>query len=372
MKRVILSGGGTGGHIYPAITIAREIEELEKADILFVGTPNGMESTIIPKEGFAFRSLEASGLKRELTFENVKTIIRTMGSLWKARKILKDFRPDVVIGTGGYVCGPILLAAALSHIPTMVQEQNVIPGITNKILSRFVDKVALGYEAAKDRFPRPEKCIFTGNPVRKDVLSYQRHEARERLGINSDAFMILVTGGSRGARSINRAMIGVHKYFADIDNVCLYHVTGELDYERVKNALGNVHGDKYGKGSRIITYEYHMPMVLAAADLIICRAGAVSLAEIAAQKLPSILIPYPYAAEDHQTYNAEAFVNAGAAKMIIDKYISDKELIQDIEDLRGDPFVLESMAKAVEKLRKIDAGKEIAKMAIKLAERGCK
>ena len=157
MKRIILSGGGTGGHIYPAVTIARELENVEPVEILFVGTPNGMESRIIPEEGYRFASIPASGLKRKITFENVKILCRTAGSLWKARKILREFKPDVVIGTGGYVCGPILMAAALSHIPTMIQEQNVIPGVTNKILSHVVDRVALGYKEAKARFPVQDK-----------------------------------------------------------------------------------------------------------------------------------------------------------------------------------------------------------------------
>lgn len=371
MKRIIVSGGGTGGHIYPAITIAREIMKQEDSEILFVGTPRGMEATLVPKEGFSFQGLEASGLQRHITIDNAKVLLKTVGSLWKARRIIKKYKPDVVIGTGGYVCGPILLAAALSGVPTLIQEQNVIPGITNKILSHFVDKVALGYEGAKNRFPRPEKCIFTGNPVRDDILSYTKEEARKNLHISPDTFMVLVTGGSRGARTINEAMIGVHHYFQDTDKICLYHVTGELDYDRVTEALSAEEGS-YGNGSRLIRYEHQMPMVLAAADLIVCRAGAVSLAEIAAQKLPSILIPYPYAAENHQMHNAEVFVSAGASKMIVDAYVNDKELIQDIEEMRMDSSILENMAKATDKLRKIEAGRDIARMALDLAERGNK
>ena len=174
MKRVILSGGGTGGHIYPAITIAREIERLTDAEILFVGTPNGMEASLIPGEGYDFAALPSAGLKRKLTPENIKVLLKAAGGLWKARRILSRFKPDVVIGTGGYVCGPILMAAALSHIPTMIQEQNVIPGVTNKILSRVVDKIALGYEEARTRFPHPEKCVYTGNPVRREVMLSKR------------------------------------------------------------------------------------------------------------------------------------------------------------------------------------------------------
>lgn len=369
MKRVILSGGGTGGHIYPALTIAREIERIEKAEILFVGTPGGMESRIIPDEGYDFASLSVSGLKRKLTPENLKILLKAAGSLWTARQILKKFKPDVVIGTGGYVCGPILMAAALSGIPTMIQEQNVIPGITNKILSRVVKKIALGYEAAEARFPHPEKCVYTGNPIRREILSVHRAEARQKLGIAPDAFMVLAAGGSRGARSINTAMLGVHRHFAHEEGVTLYHVTGTLEFERVKKELGSVAEDgRFGRGSRIISYEKNMPAALAAADLVIYRAGAIGLAELAARGIPSILVPYPYAAEDHQTFNARVFVAAGASKMIEDKYLTGDELVQDILSLSKDSRLLESMTEASRSLGKIHAGEDIARMALRLAE----
>lgn len=370
MKRVILSGGGTGGHIYPAITIAREICKIEEAEILFVGTPNGMESRIIPEEGFKFAPLPAAGLKRRLTLSNLKVLMNTGHSLWKARKILQQFKPDVVIGTGGYVCGPILMAAALSHIPTMIQEQNVIPGITNRILNRFVDRVALGYKEARDRFPVPEKCVYTGNPIRSSIMEAKRDESRKKLGIPDDVFMILAAGGSRGARNINNAMAGVHRHFYNKKGICLYHVTGTAEFDRVKEQLGDVTSDGwFGTSSRIINYQYDMPAAMAAADVIIYRAGAIGLAEVAARGLPSILIPYPYAAEDHQTFNARVFVAAGAAKMIEDQYLTADELIQDITFFINNPNVVSRMAKAAASLRKIHASSDIAHMALELAEK---
>lgn len=368
MKRIILSGGGTGGHIYPAVTIARELSSLEDVEFLFVGTPNGMESRIIPKEGYKFASIPAYGLKRALTVQNIGILLKTAGSLFKARSILKQFKPDVVIGTGGYVCGPILMAAALSHIPTLIQEQNVIPGITNKILSRVVDKIALGYKEAKPRFPHPEKCIYTGNPIRPDIVAAAREESRKKLGIPHDTFMVLVTGGSRGARSINNAMADVHDYFRDTDNLCLYHVTGTLEYDKVLKSVHASDDGRVGKAGRLIKYEYDMPSALAAADLIICRAGAISLAELAARGLPAILIPYPYAAEDHQTFNARVFVAAGAAKMIVDKYLTGKELIQDIEYLKNMPAALHTMSDAAFGLGRIHAGQDIARLALGLCK----
>lgn len=367
MKRIIISGGGTGGHIYPGITIAREILRIDDAEILFVGTPSGMESRIIPEEGFKFFGISACGLKRNLSFENLKTIFKTFGSLWQAKRLIKKFKPDVVVGTGGYVCGPILLAASLSGVPTLIQEQNVIPGITNKILSKFVDKIAIGYEESRKRFKYPNKCIYTGNPVRREIIDAKREESRKKLNIDSNAFMVLVAGGSRGARTINNAMIEVHKHFKNSKNLCLYHVTGEREYQNVIKALNFDGKNKYGTSSIIVGYQHDMPTALAASDLVIYRAGAVGLAELAAKNLPSILIPYPYASEDHQTYNARVFVAAGAAKMIVDKHLTGKELIQDIEDLTSNSSVLNYMAQATKKVQKINAGQEIAKLVFELA-----
>ena len=244
----------------------------------------------------------------------------------------------------------------------------MIPGITNKILNRVVDKVALGYEEARIRFPKPEKCIYTGNPIRPDVISAQRAESRRKLGISPEVFMVVITGGSRGARTINRAMISVHEHFKRDKGICLYHITGNLEYDKIVRELGLTDGKSFGKGSRIIKYEYDMPAVLAAADLIICRAGAVSLAELAARELPSILIPYPYASGDHQTFNARVFVKAEAAKMIADKYVTEKELIQDINDFRHQPETLERMSEATKKIKKIYAGADIAQLALEMTE----
>ena len=258
------------------------------------------------------------------------------------------------------------MAAALSHIPTLIQEQNVIPGITNKILSRVVDKIALGYEAAAPRFPHPEKCIYTGNPIRPDIMEAKREASRRALGLSPDTFMVLVTGGSRGARTINTAMLDVHRHFKDAKDLCLYHVTGELEYDKITSALGCAEDGHYGSASRIIRYEYHMPNALAAADLIICRAGAISLAEVAARELPAILIPYPYAAEDHQTYNARVFSEAGAAKMILDKDVTGTRFIENITALREHPEDLQTMEKSIGTLKKVHAGEDIARLALSL------
>lgn len=237
MRRVIISGGGTGGHIYPAITIARAIADIEPTEFLYVGSKIGLENTLIPKEGLPFVTLDVRGLERKISFRNLVTLGKTAGSLIKAEGIIHKFKPDVVIGTGGFVCGPVLLAASLSGVPTLIQEQNVIPGVTNTILSRFVNRVALGYEEAAARFKRKNILVYTGNPVRKDILTVTREEGRKALGLDPDKFTLLVAGGSRGARSINTAMIEVHKYFRNDDHIQILHVTGDHEYDRVVKQL---------------------------------------------------------------------------------------------------------------------------------------
>ena len=368
MRRVIISGGGTGGHIYPAITIARAIADIEPTEFLYVGSKIGLENTLIPKEGLPFVTLDVRGLERKISFRNLVTLGKTAGSLFKAESIIRHFKPDVVIGTGGFVCGPVLLAASLSGIPTLIQEQNVIPGVTNTILSKFVNRVALGYREAADRFKKKDILVYTGNPVRKDILTVTKEEGRAYLGLDANKFTLLVAGGSRGARSINTAMIEVHKYFKDDDTIQILHVTGDHEYDRVVKQLDGIDGKgRYGKGSRIIPYLHHMPSALAAADLAVYRAGAVGLAELTVRGVPSILIPYPYAAEDHQRYNAQALVLCGAAKMILDKMLTGRDLLEEILHLKEDPGALVSMAQASKALGKPQAAHDIAELALSIA-----
>ena len=368
-KRIIISGGGTGGHIYPAITIYQQIMATTDAEVLYVGTEKGLEATLVPKEGIPFKTIPAQGLQRRLSMDTLVTAGKTLQSLWLANKIVADFKPDVVIGTGGYVCGPILMAAALRKIPTLIQEQNVIAGVTNKILSRVVDVVAVGYEAAAKYFHKCKRVVYTGNPVRPEVLADSRQEGRQFFNLKDDEFTVIISGGSRGARSINTAMIDVHKHFKDMPGIKLIHVTGSGEYDNVITALGLEKGaEAYGQSSVILPYLHDMPKALAAADLAVFRAGAIGLAELAVRGIPSILIPYPYAAEDHQTYNAQIFVQTGAAHMIVDKVLSAHDLIEEIETLMHNPDSLHRMAEAAKSLGKPNAAKDIADLALEIAK----
>jgi len=368
--RIILSGGGTGGHIYPALTIIRAIEKAVKScDVLFVGTQKGLEADIIPKEGYDFTTIDVRGFERSFTFQNLATIFKTVGSVWESQSIIRNFKPDVVIGTGGYVCGPVLLAASILGIPTLVQEQNVIPGVTNKILSRFVKKIALGYDDAAKHFSNQDKVIYTGNPIRSDVMSASREEGIQALGLDFNKKTILISGGSRGARSINQAMIHVHQFFAGRKDVQLLHVTGKNEYNGIVGNLQQRGIDFASAGNiSIKPYLYDMPYALAAADLAIFRAGAIGLAELTARGIPSILIPYPYAAENHQEFNALVMKNNGAAEVILDKELSGEKLLTAVNSLIDDNSRLSSMALASKKLGRPQAADEIAQIVIGLSK----
>lgn len=363
---IMISGGGTGGHIYPALTIYKTLETMVDANFLYVGTERGLESRIVPKEGIPFTTLPVQGLQRTLSLDTLVTVGKTISSLWKANRLISKFQPDIVIGTGGYVCGPLLLAAALRGIPTLIQEQNVVPGITNKILSRFVDVVAVGYEEAARYFPSAKQVVYTGNPVRPSVVTANREEARAYFGLQDNQTAILVAGGSRGARSINTAMQAVHEQYKGREDIKIIHATGTDEYSRVCERLGIHEGEVYSPTSHIVPYLDNMDMAMAASDMAIFRSGAIGLAELAVRGIPSILIPYPYAAADHQTFNAKAFVEAGASTMIVDKELDGTRLLQAVDAMLADWGCRERMAQATLQLGKPEAAIEIAKLALSI------
>jgi UDP-N-acetylglucosamine--N-acetylmuramyl-(pentapeptide) pyrophosphoryl-undecaprenol N-acetylglucosamine transferase len=370
--RIILSGGGTGGHIYPAITIARVLEKKlleakEPAQILFVGTKAGLEADIVPKEGYELQTIDVQGFKRQLSVKNVQTVFKTFGSLWQSIKIVKNFKPDLVIGTGGYVCGPVLLAASLLKKPTLIQEQNVIAGITNKTLARFVDCVAVGYEEAKPYFSSFTKVVVSGNPIRPDVLTAKREQAMADLGLDLSKKTLLVSGGSRGAHSINLAMVAVHQAFQNHKDIQILHITGQSEYNSIVGKLHEkgIYPEKSGN-LKIVPYLYNMPQALACADLAVFRAGAIGLAELTVRAVPSVLIPYPYAAENHQEHNAQVLAEHGAAQVIRDSDLTGEKLVHAIRALFDEPEKLAAMAANSKKLGHPFAAECIADAAIAL------
>ncbi len=363
--RVIISGGGTGGHIYPALTIAQTIQERYGAEFLFVGSDNGLEMDIVPAAGYQLTTLPVRGFARTLTWKHLVTFALAAKSVVKADALIRQWRPDVIVGTGGYVCGPMLLAGVLRGVPTLIQEQNVVPGITNRMLGRFVTKIALGYKEACSYFPSSEKCIVTGNPIREDVMCIKRKEARERLHIPDGDFVILAAGGSRGARTINDAMRTVFAKYAEETGITILHVSGTSEYERNCSQLESAGLLRYPH-LRLIPYMEDMPTALAATDLAIYRAGAVGLAELTCRGVPSILIPYPYATANHQLYNANVLRDAGAACVIENHELTGDLLVMQIEKLRRSPKKMREMAEASRHLGNPDAARTIAELAFSL------
>lgn len=366
--RIIVSGGGTGGHIYPAITIIRTLQKkVDNLEVLYVGTSKGLEADIIPKEGLPFATVDLQGFKRSLSPVNILRAVKALGGVFKAAGIVRSFKPDVVIGTGGYVCGPVLMAASIMGIPALIQEQNVVPGITNKILSKLVAKIATGSSVANKHFPA-EKVVFTGNPIRSEVMDTDRQLGYEEFGLSSNRKTILVSGGSRGARSINRAMVDVLKHYADDDRLQILHATGKGEYDDVVKRVADT-GLDLDKVSniKVFPYLYNMPQAMAVADLAVFRAGATGLAELTAKGIPAILIPYPFAAENHQEANARAAEEAGAARMILNKDLTAQGLIELIEELLSDESILANMAASSKAIGRPKAADAIAEMIIELA-----
>jgi len=358
--RIIFAGGGTGGHIYPALAIAKLIKEnMKDAEIIFVGTEKGLEMSLVPKEGFKLRTITVSGFKRKISKELLKTMKDLFCGLKEARKIIDEFKPDVVVGTGGYVCGPVLLIAALKGIPTLIHEQNVIPGFTNRILSYFVDKIAVSFEETKQYFHNKNKVIVTGNPIRKEILEKNKRESRTLLGFHFKKPLVLIVGGSRGAEKINQTVMEIIRRGHE-KSYQMVVITGEKHYSNFVNELTRSGIDLNNlEDIRIIPFAYNMPDYLSAADLIVCRAGAITVAEVTAIGLPSIIIPSPYVADNHQEYNARLLEKNNASIVILEKDLSSDLLEDVILRVIRDESLLQSMSRNALNLGIRDAADKI-------------
>lgn len=366
--KVIISGGGTGGHIYPALTIAKAIQESDPtAQILFVGTKAGLESMIIPKAGYPIEYIEVEGFSRKIGLTLLKNITVALKSCMQARKIIKSFRPDLVIGTGGYVCGPVVLTAHLLGIKTCIQEQNAQAGITNKILSKFVDKIFLGYAQAAAQLGSTNKTSFTGNPVRSSMFAVDKQQAYTHFGLDSAKKTLLVYGGSRGARSINQAMLDFYKKADTFQTLQIIHITGETDYQNVLEATAGLNLDK--NSIKIYPYMHEMDQLLNITDLAVSRAGAIAIAEFLALGIAAVLIPYPYATANHQEFNAQAVVDGRAGLMILDKDLSGEQLIEVLRSVLTDETQLAQLAANAKKMGNKNAAADIAAAALSLVRR---
>ena len=347
--RAVISGGGTAGHINPALSIAKKIREKDpESEILFVGTPAGMENTLVTREGFPIRHVDVMGFKRKLTLKNVEVAWKAWRSIPAARKILKEFRPDVVIGTGGYVCWPVLRAASSMGIPTLIHEQNAIPGLTTTKLSNAVDRVCVSFEESRNAFPcKKDKIVLTGNPVDPSVGTLDRGAARRELGLFVP--FILSYGGSLGARAINEAAFALARDYCARSAVFHTMAVGKREYDSWKAKADEAGFCRFGN-VKVCDYIYDMPRQMTAADVVICRAGAITLAELSIIGTPAILIPSPNVTNNHQYKNAAVFRDRGAAILIEEKDLTPESLQAAVKDLIDHPEKRKAMSEKMKSL----------------------
>lgn len=369
--KVLLSGGGTGGHIYPALALADRLKEINnQVEFLYIGTERGLESTVVPNAGYDFKSIKVEGFRRKLNKDgiiyNVKSVYYFLSSLSKAKAMIKDFAPDVVVGTGGYVCAPVLYQAARLGVLTIIHEQNSVAGITNKFLARFVDKIAICFKEAKDQFPKQqEKIVFTGNPRAQEVANVQADGELSRLGLDPNKPSAIIFGGSRGAYAINQAFLKAYPELAKRDYQTLF-VPGSANYPDFVKELIDRYGDMASNQVFIEPYIDRMPQVFKEIDLVVCRSGATTLAEITALGLPSILIPSPNVTEDHQTKNAMSLVDEQAALMIKEPDLTDDKLLAEMDRLMDDESYRSKMANQAKNMGTPTASDDIIRVMVDL------
>ncbi len=363
--KALISGGGTGGHIFPAISIANEIKrQIPDSDILFVGAKGKMEMQKVPAAGYKIIGLPVRGFQRRLTLKNIGFFFNLLASMIKSRRIVKQFKPDIAIGVGGYASGPTLRTATAKKIKTLIQEQNSYAGVTNRILSKKVDKICVAYERMEKYFPA-EKIILTGNPIRQDILNIEEKvpDATTYFNLKANKRTILIIGGSLGARSINQAIHKDYQKLIDAEVQVIWQ-TGKSYFQQVSE-LAKV---LVPKGIIIKEFIKRMDFAYAIADVIISRAGAGTISELAVVKKPCILVPSPNVSEDHQTKNAMALVNKQAALLIEDKK-TEEELVNTVLNLINDEVQINLLRKSIAGFAKPDAAKDIVNEILKLVGR---
>ena len=368
MLKVLLAGGGTAGHVNPALAIAEIIKKnYPDAEIAFAGNPEKIEAQLVPKAGYKFYPIKIEGFQRKINWTNIKRNIHAAGCLAKSgsrsKEIISDWKPDLVIGTGGYVSGPIVRKAAKMGIKTAVHEQNAFPGVTNKMLSKSVDEVMMTVEEASKYFPDAKHKTVTGLPVRNAFSTMSKQEARAQLGFDNDTVCVLSTGGSLGARVLNEHILKLLKWYQD-NGVKVNHIHSYGTYKGYKDFIPNAEkmGIKIKDNPSLIVKDYiNMPVAMAAADLVITRCGAASLAELEAMGRASVLIPSPMVAENHQYHNGMVLQNAGAGVVIEEKNLTDELFIDTVKDYIENPDKLRKCSENAAKLHITDTNERIFK-----------
>lgn len=360
--RVIVSGGGTGGHIYPAIAMCQKLEEeIDDLEILYVGLNDGPEKRIVNKYGYKFRSIEAMGLPRKISKRLFKSLLTNLKGFKEAKKIIKEFKPDLVIGTGGYVCAPILYQASKKNVKTLIHESNSFPGVTTRFLSNKVDLVCISFEEAKKHLKNKKNVYVTGNPVRTNFNTSYSQEDLDKLGIKKDRPVVFSFGGSNGSYALNKVVLELSKNIGG--EYYLLHQTGKKNYDKFMEEMTE------NEFIKVFAYIDNIDLFYAVSDLVIASSGAMSLAEISSVKKPSILIPKAYTTENHQQYNAMTYVDNKASLMILEKDLSGNLLNENILKMISDKEKLKDMGESSGKLAHKDASDKILELVIGLTEK---
>ena len=371
--KVIIAAAGTAGHINPGIAIANKIKEEERdSEIIFIGTDRGLEKDLVPRAGYELKTIDAYGLSKKISIENVKKMYKTLKGIEMANKIVKDFKPDIVIGTGGYICGAVVLAASRNKIPVILHESNSFPGKAIKMMGRKANTVLVSFEDAKKRITTCKNVVLTGTPVKikkQDYSINKKIEIIKSLGLSEVKPIILIFGGSQGAQKINEAVIDIIKDKLN-KNYQIIWATGPKQYDIIKDELKNINIDiNKIQNAKIVPYIYNMEEVENIADVIVARSGAMTITEISNLGKPSILIPLPNVSNNHQMYNAKVLENIGAAKILLNDTLNEKDLNSSINEIVLDKNTLNTMGRNAFKVATTDAQDKIYREIKKVLKR---
>lgn len=370
--KVIIAAAGTGGHINPGIAIANKIKQEEpNSQIIFIGTNRGLENDLVPRAGYDLKTIQAYGFDRKISVDNIKKMYKTFRSIGEAKKIIQEFKPDIVIGTGGYICVPVGIAAKKKNVPIVLHESNAFPGIAIKMLSKKADAILLGFEDAKKRIPKAKKVVVTGTPAKVkhiDILQNKRNELLNEMGLKENLPIVLCFGGSQGAKSINESLIQIITKEKNT-NYQIIWAAGPAQYEIVKEELKKYEMDiEHLKNSKIVPYIYNMEEIMNLVDLVVCRSGAMTITEISNVGKPAIFIPFPFATENHQEYNAKVLEKVGSAKIILDKNLTADLLNETIEKMVKNEEKLKQMGEKAMQISIPDVEERIYKEIKKIVE----
>ena len=370
--KLLISGGGTGGHVNPALAVANKIRSASpETKFLFIGTKERIESKLVPREGYDIKFVKVRGFQRKLTLKNIDAAVKAVTSVMAAKKYIKEFTPDVAFGTGGFASWAAIKGASKLGIPVVIHEQNAYPGVTTKMLSRFASKICISFEESRKYFA-PEladSIVYTGNPVKTDTFKYNKAEAKTALGLPSGSFLVLSYGGSMGADAINRYCLGMMEHIPQSDNTRFIHATGSIGWEKYKQ-IADEKGLSKRSDIEICEYIYDMPLKMAAADLVIARAGAITLAELAYLGKAAILIPSPHVAENHQYKNAVVLEQAGAAVVFKEDECDAEKLAKCVNELVNDVQKRISLGENIKKFSAPDADEKIKEIILQVLKQG--